>query len=53
MQKGKYKRLTNTEREEISRSLANKQALAEIARQLGRASFLRHWKRDCDQREFY
>ncbi len=38
MQKGKYKRLTNTEREEISQCLANKQALAEIARQLGRAT---------------
>ncbi|HEY60149.1 MAG TPA: helix-turn-helix domain-containing protein, partial [Anaerolineae bacterium] len=38
MQKGKYKHLTNTEREEISRCLANKQALAEIARQLGRAT---------------
>jgi len=37
MQKGKYKQLTNIEREEISRCLANKQPLAEIARQLGRA----------------
>ena len=38
MQKGKYKRLTNTEREEISRCLANKQLLTKIARQLGRAT---------------
>ena len=38
MQKGKYKHLTNTEREEISRCLAKKQPLAEIARQLGRAT---------------
>ena len=38
MQKGKYKHLTNTEREEISRCLANKQSFAEIARQLGRAT---------------
>ena len=38
MQKGKYKQLTNTEREEISRYLANKQPFAEIARQLGRAT---------------
>jgi len=36
MQKGKYKHLTNTEREEISRYLANKQPFAEIARQFGR-----------------
>ena len=38
MQKGKYKHLTNTEREEISRCLANKQPFAKIARQLGRAT---------------
>jgi len=38
MQKVKYKHLTNTEREEISRCLANKQPFAEIARQLGRAT---------------
>lgn len=38
MQKGKYKHLTNTEREEISRCLAKKQPFAEIARQLGRAT---------------
>ena len=38
MQKGKCKHLTNTEREEISRCLANKQPFAEIARQLGRAT---------------
>ena len=38
MQKEKYKHLTDMEREEISRCLANKQALAEIARQLGRAT---------------
>jgi len=30
MQKGKYKYLTNTEREEISRCLANKQPFAHI-----------------------
>jgi len=38
MRTGKYKRLTNTEREEISRCLANKQSPAEITRQLGRAA---------------
>ena len=38
MQKGKYKHLTDMEREEISRCLANKQPLAEIAKQLGRAA---------------
>ena len=38
MQKEKYKHLTNTEREEISRCLAKKQPLAEIARQLGCAT---------------
>ena len=37
MQTGKYKHISNTEREEISRCLANNQALVEIARQIGRA----------------
>ena len=38
MQKGKYTHLTNTEREEISRCIANKQSFTEIARQLGRST---------------
>ncbi len=36
MQKGKYQHLTNAEREEISRCLANKKSIAEIAIQLER-----------------
>jgi len=38
MQKRKYKRLTDIERKEISRCLANKQPIRETARQLGRAT---------------
>lgn len=37
MQKGKYKQLTNAEREEISRWLANKRAPGAIAKHLGRS----------------
>lgn len=38
MQKEKYRHLTNPEREEISRCLANKKPLVEIAKHLGRSA---------------
>lgn len=38
MQKNRYKRLTNKERESISRGLAQKRSIREIARELGRST---------------
>jgi transposase, IS30 family len=38
MQKQKYKRLRNQERESISRGLAQKKSIREIAREIGRSA---------------
>lgn len=37
MQKNKYKRLANKERESISRGLSQKKSIREIAREIGRS----------------
>ena len=49
MQKNKYQRLSNDEREEISRSIAKEMGLSEIAERLGRhrTTIWREVKRNC------